>query len=194
MTLTWGIATLSTHSREQCGYKHYGTIWGTYSPLRWWWLIWTICLWETLKTPTVEPKARNTPSRRKAVFFSLADYVFSVCSTPLAEVGPCQHFFGRFHMLSWRRSSLVSRAIWSFLLAVQLVNQCTRKAQNGRNTWLSGVERWLGVSVQLWTQMLPAWADHTVCVLDLRSKRAVCANNVSSGLHCICSYMYKVVI
>ncbi len=127
-------------------------------------------------------------------FFSLADYVFSVCSTPLAEVGPCQHFFGRFHMLSWRRSSLVSQAIWSFLLAVQLVNQCTRKAQNGRNTWLSGVERWLGVSVQLWTQMLPAWADHTVCVLDLRSKRAVCANNVSSGLHCICSYMYKVVI
>ncbi len=89
---------------------------------------------------------------------------------------------------------IVQSGIWSFLLAVQLVNQCTRKAQNGRNTWLSGVERWLGVSVQLWTQMLPAWADHTVCVLDLRSKRAVCANNVSSGLHCICSYMYKVVI
>ncbi len=30
-------------------------------------------------------------------------------------------------MLNWHRSSSVSRAIWSFWLAVQLLNQCVRK-------------------------------------------------------------------
>ncbi len=163
MTLICGIATLSKHSREQCGYRHRGTIWGTSSPLRWWWLIWTMCILETWRQPTTEPKAWNTPRQRSAVgqflFIGRLRFLSVFCTvgwswSSSAFFRPIQHV---------ESASELSRAIWSFWLAVQLANQCTRKAQNGRATLPSGVERWLGVSGQLWTQTLPTWADPAVC-------------------------------
>ncbi len=99
---------------------------------------------------------------RRVVFVSRPTKFFSVCSAPSAEVGLLSVcFFGRFCMLNFHRSSSVVQAIWSFWLVVQLANQCTRKVQNRCATWPSGVERQLGVSGQLCTQM---WADPTVCI------------------------------
>ncbi len=133
-----------------------------------------ICVWKSIKRllisrnhifPCYISGLKYTPSRRSAVgqFLFVGRLNFLSVSAPSAEVGPCRLFFGRFDILNQRWSSSVSRAIWSFWLAVQLANQCTRKAQNRCATWLSGVERRLGVSGQLWTQTLPTWADPAVC-------------------------------
>ncbi len=93
------------------------------------------CTTNCVYTNTKLTVAGFIPSRS---FCSSADKVFSVCSTPSAEVGPLLLFSVRFYMLNRHRSSSVSRAIWSFWLAVQLANQCTRKALNRNATWPSG--------------------------------------------------------
>ncbi len=88
--------------------------------------------------------ARYTPSQRSAVgqflFVGRLSFLSAFCAVGWSW--SLSAFFGRFYTLNRRRGS---SAIWSFWLAVQLANQCARKTQNGRATWLSSVEHRLGV-------------------------------------------------
>ncbi|ROK35596.1 hypothetical protein DPX16_17339, partial [Anabarilius grahami] len=91
-----------------------------------------------------------------------ADYVFSECSTLSAEVGHRLLFFWPIRHVESMLELVGQSGHLIILIGCSATATCwygkaflLTQAQNGRATWLLGVERWFGVSGQLWTQTLP---------------------------------------